>query len=226
VSAVTIQIDFTGARAADVLTRIEAGLADPSVLNRRIAARAENLTRDYLRVVASESHKTADKLGAQPTGHLERAAGNVSSRSDAEAATVSVVSPGITRAFRPLEIKARAGGNLTIPIHALAYGRTSRQVEAEVGQRLFRPVKSGAKAQASRTDSGSRRSKIFAEQDRMHVLGFRLGVTFLPMFALVPSVTVPQDRTLLPSDADYQREAGIEAAEYIDDLTRAQGGAA
>jgi hypothetical protein len=238
-SAVAIQIDFIGERAEALLVRIEAGLADPSELYRRIAARAENLTRDYLRAIAQESHKTATSLGAKPTGHLERAAENVTSRSDAESATVGVTSAGITRAFRALLIEPKGSGWLTIPMHKLAYGHTVEQVSRAIGQRLFRPLKKGAKAKGSRLAQGAARegqkgaghgSKLFDPADRKRALAARIGGKLVMLFALAKRAVIPQDRTLLPANEDYQREAGLAGAEYILDLARArdamQGGVA
>lgn len=226
-STATIRIDFAGERAEALLARIESGLADPSELNRRIARRCEALTRDYLLEIAPETHKTASKLGAEPTGHLERAAENVTSRADADAAYVGVTSPGITRAFHDLTITGHPW--LTIPAHKLAYGRRAKSLERLLGVRLFRPLKKGARAKASTLSHGpgaqkdkgaSHRNKQFAESDRARALAARVGGKLTVFYTLASQVHQRQDRTLLPSDAGYQREASMAGAEYILELAR------
>lgn len=95
-------------------------------MNEFIAGRALSVTRDHLIEQAKGRHKTANRLGAQPTDHLLLAAEsqNLKGMSDAGGVTIGITSPGIGRAFHPLDIKPSAGKKyLTIPATAEAYGR-------------------------------------------------------------------------------------------------------
>ena len=77
------------------------------------------------------NHKTALSFNpaAKPTGHLEKAARNTIWKAGADGALVTVTSPGITRAFRQLDIRAK-GKMLTIPARPSpeAYGKRAREV--------------------------------------------------------------------------------------------------
>ena len=66
----TIEAD----EATPFLRRALAELEDRGALNLYVGRSVRNVTRDYLTEQAKGRHKTADALGATPTGHLERAA--------------------------------------------------------------------------------------------------------------------------------------------------------
>ena len=105
-------------------------------LHSEIAAEISETVRGHLRRYALDHHKTASKLGARPTGNLENAKVTASSGSDG--ATVTVAAPGIRRALGPLTIKPKYKQALTIPVAALAYGRTVAYLKAQ-GVNVFRP---------------------------------------------------------------------------------------
>ncbi len=136
--------------------------------------------RDHLKAEAGRRHGTAKRLGAQPTGHLEKAAQSTGWTADADAASVTVHSPGISRVFRPLNIAPKRAQSLTIPVHALGYGRRASEVSAVY--RLFRP-----------------KGKDYLMAD---VEG-----TPTVIYLLRKAVTVPQDRSLLPSDEALSKSA-------------------
>lgn len=154
------------------------GDAGRSELNAAAAARLWADTRAHLRRYALGHHATASRLGATPTGHLEQAAASMQRSSDSTAATVSIHSPGIRRALGAITIRPAQARALTIPIHALAYGK--RVAELRRAHRVFR---------LGKTD----------------VLAADVDGVPTPMYVLRASVTLPQDRSILPSDAELER---------------------
>ena len=131
------------------------------------------LCRKHLARAAASRHKTAARLGAAPTGHLEEAARTMLIQADADHGAVEVRSPGFARALGPLTVRARRAKALTIPLRAEAYGRRPRELERLSGAALFRP-------------KGTR------------VLATEEAGRLTPMYALCASVTQRRDPTLLP----------------------------
>lgn len=156
------------------------GPAGRQTLNESAARQLWADIRAHLRGEASRRHGTAGRLGAQPTGHLEKAAQSTDWMADAEAATVTVHSPGISRVFHPLRIEPKRARTLTIPVHALGYGRRASEVSA--AHRLFRP-----------------KGKDYLMAD----IDGRATVIYL----LRKAVMVPQDRSLMPSDEALEASA-------------------
>ncbi len=136
--------------------------------------------RAHLRKEAGPRHATASRLGANPTGHLEKAAQSTEWTADTDAATVTVHSPGISRAFSALQITPRNAKALTTPVHSLGYGRRASEVSA--AHRLFRP-----------------KGKDYLMAD--------LEGTPTVIYLLRKAVTIPQDRGLMPSDAELKASA-------------------
>jgi hypothetical protein len=200
--------------ASRVLDLLGQGLADRAEVHEFIADRAEHVTRDYLRKISATSHKTANRLGATPSGHLERAAESVTSTSDAEGATVTVTSPGITRAFQDITIKPGAGKKyLTIPATAEAYNRragsfTDLRLQFFKRGTLLALVKADQSSVATRTESGFSSERAAGGK----------GTVF---YWLKKSVFQTQDRTLLPSDQHLIAAAEEGAADYLRALTLA-----
>lgn len=136
--------------------------------------------RAHLRKEAGQRHATASRLGANPTGHLEKAAQSTDWTADSDAATVTVHSPGISRVFHPLRITPKRAQTLTIPVHALGYGRRASEVSA--AHRLFRP-----------------KGKDYLMAD---VEG-----TPTVIYLLRKAVTISLDRSLMPSDEELAASA-------------------
>ena len=90
-----------------------------------------NVVRSYIRSIVPQNHRTAESFtpAATPTGHLEKAARNTIYKATQNGASVQITSPGITRAFHPLNIRMK-GKLLTIPARPSpeAYGRRAREV--------------------------------------------------------------------------------------------------
>lgn len=165
------------------------------------------LINNYLkRVAAPTHHKTAERLGATPTGHLEK---RTSFSSDSSSATVTIPIPGISRAFKSLTITPKKAPFLTLPIASQSYGSTTKEMRS-IGWMLFRPPAKGA----HKMESG----KFDRYQDIL--MGSKDGEA-IPLYLLRNRVNQKQDRTLLPSDASITQAAAQAMAAII----RAKGAA-
>lgn len=132
----------------------------------------------YIYKYSQTHHKSAQRLGATPTGHLEKASRSVRKRG----MTFSVTSAGFRRVLQPLNIRAKNKPNLTIPIHAISYGKWWKQLPANVRNDTFRPYGTNIIAWKPRWS------------DR-----------FIPLYALKKSVVVPQEPKLLPTKGQIAR---------------------
>lgn len=146
-------------------------------LYRTIADRVENLVRHHILRIAPAHHIWANRLGAQPTGHLTKGARLTHSTSGSDYAEIIIPIPGMSRAFKPLAITPQKAPSLTIPIAAASYGqRVSRM--RQLGWVLFRP------------------------KGRDVLMGTpQGGGETVPLYLLKKRVEQRQDRSLLPSDA-------------------------
>lgn len=185
--SLTFKIDIRGdEKARSMLARLHASLSDRTELNKSIAGYAETLTRQHLATLAGTRHDTARRLQATPSGHLERAAQSVRSEGTADAAFVSVVSPGIARAFRDITITPKSGKYLTIPATAEAYNRRAGSFNdlriAFFGRGRLALVKAEQSSLADRKQRGGR-SEVY--------------------YWLKKFITQKQDRSLLPPAEDY-----------------------
>jgi len=154
-----------------------------------------NLITAHLDMYAGSHHATANRLGATPTRYINKAAQNTSHAADDTGATIVIKSSGdfdargMHRARRDLEIKPREKQWLTIPLHALAYGRRVKDVKAE-GIAIFRPK--GKNILATSKDG-----------------------ELIALYALVKSARVPRDPDLLPDDDAIKATAGLGIKNFI-----------
>ncbi len=197
--SLSFKIDVSGdAQVIKLLERLRGALTDKTALHKSIGSYAETLTRQHLTTLAGTRHKTADKLDATRSGHLTRAAESVISEGSQDAAIVTVVSPGISRAFGNLTITAKPGKWLTIPANAEAYNRRARTFNdlriAFFGRGRMALVKAEQSSLKDRKQSGGR-SEVY--------------------YWLKKSVTQKQDRTLLPDDDDFNAAAAQGIKAYI-----------
>jgi hypothetical protein len=185
--------------AASVAARLVAlGRAKPGDFAEGASIAVSGVVRAHLEREASVRHATAARLNAQPTGHLQDAAASVAHGADGAGAYVSVASPGIRRAAGAYTIAPKSGKFLTIPVHRMSYGKRVGELKAR-GIQLFRPRKKGG--------------------GRMNVLAAVLDEGFLDiLYVLRESVSIPQDRTLMPSDADLSTAATSGAQAVIQAL--------
>lgn len=163
-------------------------------IHKAIADEARAETTTYLRGISAVRHKTAARLGATPTGELQKAAERVTSRSSEEEAAVVLTGPMFARAFRDVEIRAKSSRYLTIPISAEAYGVRARELENRLGPLVA----------VSRKNSGKKGQGVLIEKE-----------TGKAHYVLATSVTQKQDRELLPPDEKYQHLASLAAENYL-----------
>ena len=140
------------------------------------------LVRQYLRQLGSWRHRSAQELGAQPTGILGKAATRTTWRASTDSGEVLIPTPAVRRAFHDVEIRPRNSKALTIPAAPEAYGKRAA-VLAALGWSIFRP-----------------RKKRF-------LMGARPGDEPKVLYYLVGRVNQPQDRSLLPSDEEINSTA-------------------
>lgn len=150
------------------------------------------LVRGHISRESSLRHSTAAKLNAEPTGHLSEGARSITYASSADHGEVIIPIPGITRAFRDLEITPRASAALTLPISSFAYGHRVSELKA-IGWEIFRPK-------------------------GKDVLMGKLFDTVTPLYLLKKRVTLRQDRSLLPSDKEI---TSTSAKAMISEIIRA-----
>lgn len=197
--SISVTIDVRDAETRRKVDLFMARLTDRTELHGKIGERARELTRNHLVAIAQTRHATANRLGATPSGHWAQAAERTSSRADAEKATVTISQPGIGRAAHDVEIFPGPGKKyLTIPAIAAAYNQRAYRLD-------LKPI--------IRFIDGSRRAiglgKVTGKgKERKETI----------WYWLVKSVRQKQDRTLLPSDQEYEIVALAGTRDYIDKL--------
>lgn len=160
-------------------------------LHREIASEVGETVREHLRGYALNHHKTASALGARPTGNLEDA--RVEARGDDDGATVTVAALGIRRAIGDLTIRPKDRRALTIPVAAIAYGRTVAYLERS-GIDIFRPK--GKNYLARTVATGGKRE-------------------IEPLYILVRRATLPHEPDLLPTKSTLAANAAEAARWYL-----------
>lgn len=153
------------------------------------------LVRDHLFRIAPRHHISAHRLGATPTGHLEKGARATQFTASANGAEVIIPIPGLSRAFGPLTITPRNAAALTLPVSPHAYGKRVGELRAN-GWNIFRPK---------------------GHDILMGSLGDDEAV---PLYVLKRRVQLKQDRSLLPSDAELGTTASKAMLDYIRRTTR------
>lgn len=189
----------------------ELGAENRRAANANLADDLETFVRKYILSIAPTHHKTALSFtpAATPTGHLEKAVNATHGKPTANGATVSVASPGITRAIHPLEIKSK-GKLLTIPARPSpeAYGKRARAV-ALTERLFFAQTRSGVKMLATSDDLAASVSRALRRRPARPQRSTRPGrggepkreSNIRPVFWLRESVTVPKDTSILPTKA-------------------------
>ena len=170
-------------------------------LHEQMGMEAQVLTIVHLQRLADTRHDTAEKLGAAPTGFLAEASEKVALAANNEDATLTIDHPGIGRAFHAVTISPKNAKSLAIPIHAIAYGHRARFLWTQIS--LFIPK--GCNFIAMKGPDGK---------------------SIIPLYILVRSVTQKQDRTLLPSDEEYESAAKLGADNYIRSVLEKRGATA
>ena len=187
----TIKITGKSLGSDNALQRLRSGLTDCGQMHAEIATGASQFVRDYLIATAPGRHRSAEMLGAVPTGFRATSANSVTSDSNDEMALVLMPrNTGLGRAFHDVVITPTRGSTyLTIPAHPLTYGRPLRDFPEDTFK-----------------------FAILHAHRPFPVLMFRAGPEKGKVaYWLRRSVDQKQDRSLLPSD-DALREVGRRAA--------------
>lgn len=191
-----IQIKIQNENARRSIAALGSAVQDRREMNAALGADLEDLTSAHIRIAAQTRHNTASRLGAAPSGYLTNLAGSVESRADQTGAEISVYGDIFKRVLGPVEVQPTRRKWLTIPAAAESYNRRA----GEFGGLYF--VKSGPESARLQDKTG----KV--------------------LFWLKKRVTLPQDRGLLPSDAQYEKAAVFSINQFLDKRIAAlsQGG--
>ena len=158
-------------------------------INDSAATEVAELVRKHIADYARTAHTTADTIEGGPatrTGHLEWPNTDVVKGDvTAEEATVEIASPGFRRALGPLRIVQKTKPKLTVPVHAMAYGRTVADLVAD-GVRVFRPRGRDFLATTKKTADGA---------------------ALIVLYALKDEVTLRHQPDLLPKDQAFKDSA-------------------
>lgn len=178
---VTSNVEQVSVRLGRFVSKV--GTAGRHLLYSAAANAVAILVRAHLAKLGSWKHMSAEKLGAQPTGILGRAATRTTSNATSERGEVVIPTPAVRRAFHDVEIRPKSWDFLTIPASREAYGFRVG-VLASLGWKIYRPGKA-------------------------KILMGRLSKDEAPkvLYYLAQSVHQRQDRSLLPSDEEIHATA-------------------
>jgi len=187
---ITISVGVSPAMRS-VMRRMSAlGLSE---LHQAAGVEVQRITSDHIAKIAATRHGTAERLGAAPTNFYGQAAEKVAAAgalsSGPTEAVLTINHPGFLRAFQTVKITPRTAKALTIPIHALSYGKRAGELWDRMN--LFIP-------------RGKR------------IIAATIGGVLTPLYVLCKSVTQKQDRSLLPSDEQFQAAAVTGARGYLE----------
>ncbi len=205
-SEITIELEGV-ADALDSIKDVVGGKFQKKMM-RRIAIRVREGVSDHIGRASVSRHKCADRLGARYSKFLEFAPARGQIRSESsyagpnkpyieaknitnESAIIEIGNtPGLRRAFGAITISPKKARALTIPVDKMSYARSVSELKNE-GIKIFRP--NGTNILAT-THGTSKKARL------------------RPLYALVKSVTIPQDEGLLPKKEEIQDWA-LEMAE-------------
>lgn len=148
------------------------------------------LVRNHLMRIIPRHHVSAARLGATPTGHMEKGARATHFTATSDRAEVIIPIAGLSRAFKPLTITPRNAAALTLPVSSHSYGKRVGELRAN-GWNIFRP------------------------KGRDILMGALGDDEAVPLYVLKKRVQLKQDRSLLPSDAELGRTASTAILRYI-----------
>ena len=162
-------------------------------------------TKDFLDQMSVTRHKVADRLGASHSKYFEYASGRLAGSPRQQntvledvsegGATISIKNtPGLSRAYHDLHITPKKRRALTLPLDRISAHKSVAELKKE-GHVLFRP----------------KGTNILAE-----TRGKGKNAKLRPLFALVKSVTVPQDSGLLPTTKEIREWTTDAADEFLE----------
>lgn len=193
--------------ATPVLRSLVEGLLDRTPLHAAIAPHLERTVRDHLIAIAPTMHKTAEALGATPTGYLTRRANAIESSATSEAAVLTFggASEIFSRTTGPVVVRPVKAKYLTIPIHRETYGKRMREVSGLKIVYWGRRSLLGVPKEAPRQPSAKKGAELLAWLRQWG------------RFYLTPdSVLLPEERNLLPRDEDFIAALELGAVDFIE----------
>lgn len=192
--SIQLEIKSSDHTAAD-LQLLAAALGNQEAIHQRIAGDSERWIKGpkVAGKISGSQHRTANRLGATPTGHLVDAYNRVGSSGSEQAASLWI--PGASRlraAFGSYTVRPTGGRKyLTIPITAEAYGQRA----GEVADLSF----------------------IFVKRTNTALLVKRnADKTYKPYYLLAREASIPEDPNLIPFD-ELEEVAKLAVGDYIDD---------
>lgn len=194
------------------LTELREALGDSTGLNARVAGDAEKFLKREGPRIAADKHRTADKLGANPTGHLTEAYEGIEGISDANSATLLIPSASRLRAaFGTYVLTPKNAKFLTIPAHKDAYGKRAGEFDDLFFMRVG-PRKTPVLARrVEGTEDRLLRARPYQRRDNRRVAEAEI------LYVLARKAIIPEDPTLIPMDA-LSEEARDSAEAYLDEL--------
>jgi hypothetical protein len=204
-----LQGDASTPLLKDLQAALKPGSAAGLKLRQTLAGSLERLTRDHITKASKTRHKTADRLSAKRTGYLEKKEGTVESHVTGNAdglIRISVYGDIFSRVDGPVSVKPRTKKWLAIPNTAEAYGRRPRELKSL----RFILIKKGFLAALVRDidgppgPDGRQPSEV--------------------IYWLKKGVTLPQDRGLLPTEAEFLKAMESGAGIFLDALDKQSQG--
>lgn len=185
-----IKVDLTGL-PTDLLNGISDRLNNPAAIHATMAGTAEKFLKSEGLKKSANEHRTADRLGARRTGHLEEEYANIEATSTAAHASVWIPGSGRLRAAFGAYTVTPTGGRqyLTIPVAAEAYGKRAAEIPGLIALRV-----------------GPKKTPILARPED----GDRLTTFYL----LAKSADIPADESLIPFDA-MAEDAALAAEAWL-----------
>lgn len=205
-------------------------------MRKKIAGRLETLVRNHLITAAKTRHKTANRLGATPSGYLTRRGVEsfVTGNKDG-LIRLTVYGEIFARVDGPVDVKPKKKKRLAIPAIKGAYGRRPAEIG---GLRLVVFLDKKKAALAKVTGDGGKgpiflRSPIFGPPKPSTDRWRRWKRSFGPekptpkvevWYWLSKGVRLPQDRGLLPTDDQFTKAAEEGAIDFLEEQIQKQLG--
>ncbi len=200
-------------KATPLLGRLQRGLTDRARLNRFMADGLAVTVARYITGNEARFHRTAQRLGtANFTQHYARAARGIQQDAGRDGFSITLRGEIFQRTTGEVFVAPVRAKWLAIPATAAAYGRRP----GFFPNLVFVPLRAGlamlVEKQEKRPKSPQKRLKgVTSAGDRPKPIVF---------YWLKNAVTLPQDRTLLPSDEEFSQALEQAAEEFVISETR------
>lgn len=157
------------------------GSARRTEMNHAAGVEVQETTRAHIAALTRKPGPWGDRPSSNHYAQAAEKVGGASAlTAGPEGAVLTISHVGFTRAFRTVKIAPRTAKTLALPIHPAAFGHRAAELWDRMG--LFIP-------------KGKR------------IIAATIGGVVTPLYIMVRSVTQKQDRSLLPSDEQFQRAA-------------------